>query len=679
MAAKVPPLKLEVDEDEWFCPKHSYPPRMLSGDKQNSAMETVRQMERSGLIRQSQTTAWSQILLVKKPSGAWRFCVDYRGLNECLKPLGWLIPNIRQLFERIGSKRPKYFAVVDLTQGYYQIELEESSRKYAAFMTPTGAIYEPNRVWMGRKTAGSYFQQMIAHRVLSGLVYDCCEVYIDDVIIFGKTEEEFLTNLDKVFARFKEFNIFLNPDKCVLGVNELEYVGHVLNEHGLSMSEEKIRTVLDFPVPTKIKELRSFLGLANYFRDHVNHHSTIVAPLYELLNSIVDNKHFKWTNEATDAFLAIKKEIQNNPTLFFVDETARVTLHTDASDYGLGGYLFQTVEEQERPIMFISKAFSRPQLRWSTFEKEAYAILYCVKKLDYLLRDIEFDLQTDHRNLLFLKDHSDAKVVRWNLLALAEYNYKLSHIKGHNNIVAGAMSRLLPNPTEAIETEIQQTPVNNVQKRANLLALLQAIHIPADQYKIISSFHNSKVGHFGYEHTVRMLRQHNHDWKYLRSHVKKFIRECPICQKMDPRVREISVARFTTASYEPFARISMDTIGHLPASAEGFQFILVIIDCFTRTIELYPCRGTDAKEAALHLIDFISRYGTPEELVSDRGRQFANAVLAAALVILGVDHILSHANSKEETAIVERANKEVLRFLICTIRSSSRNGSICYR
>ncbi len=137
-------------------------------------------------------------------------------------------------------------------------------------------------------------------------------------------------------TRFKEFNVFFNPDKCVLGVNELEYVGHVLNEHGLSMSDEKIRTVLDFPVPTKIKELRSFLGLANYFRDHVCHHSSIVAPLYEFLNSIVDNRYFKWTDEPTDAFLAIKKEIQNNPTLFFVDETAEVTLHTDASDYGLG-------------------------------------------------------------------------------------------------------------------------------------------------------------------------------------------------------------------------------------------------------------------------------------------------------------------------------------------------------
>ncbi len=268
----------------------------------------------------------------------------------------------------------------------------------------------------------------------------------------------------------------------------------------------------------------------------------------------------------------------------------------------------------------------------------------------YLLCDIEFRLQTNHRNLLFLKDHSDAKVVRWNM-ALSEYNYKLSHIKGHNNVVADAMSRLLPNPKEALETELQQTPVSNMQRRANLMALLQAVDIPADQYKIISSFHNSKVGHFGYEHTVRMLRQHGHDWKYLRSHVKKFVRECPICQKMDPRVREISVARFTTASYEPFAQISMDTIGRLPTSAEGFQFILrlVIIDCFTRTIELYPCRGTDAKEAALHLIDFISRYGTPEEFVSDRGTQFANAVLAAALIILGVDHILSHANSKEET------------------------------
>lgn len=152
--------------------------------------------------------------------------------------------------------------------------------------------------------------------------------------------------------------------------------------------------------------------------------------------------------------------------------------------------------------------------------------------------------------------------------------------------------------------------------------------------------------------------------------MKRFLHDCPMCQKMDPVIQEVSAARFTTATYEPFARISMDTIGPLPESEEGYKFILVIIDCFTRIVELYPCESTEGQEAANHLLDFISRYGTPEQVLSDRGSQFVNKVISAALQMIGTEHVLSNANSKQETAIVERANKEVLRFLIPMIYDS---------
>jgi hypothetical protein len=205
--ARIDPMSLDIDKAKWFSGRHARPPRELSGLKQNAVLDTVRKMETNGLVSQSQALAWSQVLLVKKLSGAWRFCVDYRELNNCLSGLGWRIPNIKQLLQRLGTKRAKYFAVVDLTQGYYQIALAKSSRQFASFITP-GGLYEPNRVWMGLKTAGSYFQQQIAHTVLLDCIYKCCEVYIDDVIIFGETEEEFLANLRKVFERFAKYNIF---------------------------------------------------------------------------------------------------------------------------------------------------------------------------------------------------------------------------------------------------------------------------------------------------------------------------------------------------------------------------------------------------------------------------------------------------------------------------------------
>jgi hypothetical protein len=148
---------------------------------------------------------------------------------------------------------------------------------------------------MGLKTAGSYFQQQISHVVLHGLIFRICEVYIDDVIIHGETMEEFLANLAKVFERFAKFRIYLNPDKCVLGVNEIEYVGHVVNQYGITMSREKISKVLNFPIPTKLKELRSFLGLVNYFRDHVPQYATVVGPLYTTLAELTEKRQLVWS------------------------------------------------------------------------------------------------------------------------------------------------------------------------------------------------------------------------------------------------------------------------------------------------------------------------------------------------------------------------------------------------
>jgi transposase InsO family protein len=143
-----------------------------------------------------------------------------------------------------------------------------------------------------------------------------------------------------------------------------------------------------------------------------------------------------------------------------------------------------------------------------------------------------------------------------------------------------------------------------------------------------------------------------------------------MCQKMNPIVYAVSAARFTTAAYEPFSRISLDSIGPLPESKEGYKFILVVIDCFTRIIELYPCKSTEAEEAAHHLVDYISRYGIPDQILSDRGSQFINSIYATLIERMGTEHIQSLANSKQETAIVERANKEVLRFLIPMVYNS---------
>jgi hypothetical protein len=286
-------------------------------------MRQVNKMLANNVIAKSQATEYSQVLLTPKPNDKWRFCIDFQELNLYTKSMGWPIPNIKLLLKNIGDQRPKFFGVMDCTSGYHQAPLSKASQFLAAFITFMG-IYEWLRVPMGLKGAPSYFQQMMATVVLIALIHIICEVYLDDVIVYAKSETEFVDRLSQVFDRFRKHKITLNPEKCRFGLTQIEYVGHVIDEHGLSFSQKKKDHVFAFPKPDFQKELKSFVGLANYFRDHIENHSKIMRPLHQLLLNYTKNKKLVWTKEAEDAFEEVKYKIANCPKLFFIDENAPV-------------------------------------------------------------------------------------------------------------------------------------------------------------------------------------------------------------------------------------------------------------------------------------------------------------------------------------------------------------------
>jgi RNase H-like domain found in reverse transcriptase/Reverse transcriptase (RNA-dependent DNA polymerase) len=288
---------------------------------------------------------------------------------------------------------------------------------------------------MGPKRSPSYFQHQMAFTVLAGLMYVICELYIDDLLIPGRTESEFLTNVRTVFERLRKHKITVKPSKCLFGVSSLEYVGHVIDSEGMTFHENKIRKVLKFDQPKYGKQLKSFLGLVNVFRDHIRQHSVIVRPLHKLLTNYDRTRRLVWTPEAEIAFNVIQQQISDVQKLFFLNDTDPVFLQTDASDYGIGAYLFQRVNGIDIPIVFFSQALTEDQCRWSTLEKEAYAIIRAFEEFDYLIRDRFFTLQTDHKNLIFINSSGSAKVLRWKL-SIQEYDFDIEHIEGKKNIVA---------------------------------------------------------------------------------------------------------------------------------------------------------------------------------------------------------------------------------------------------
>ena len=728
--ALLEPMTLNVDHSKWHSNANKGPPRQQTAAKQEEIRKQIGKMLPNEVVSVSQAEYYSQVHLTPKPvhslevplpldgsttdttdatiplavqiAVGWRFCVDFRNLNLASTGLGWPIPNVPQMLRRLGDHKPKIFGKLDLTSGYHQAPLSLSSRAYTAFMTFMG-VYEWCRVPMGLKGAGSYFQGVLASQVLSGLIYITCELYIDDLIVHAQDHKQFITNLDQLLAKLAAHKIRVNPDKCSFGMSEVEYVGHTINEHGLTFSRDKIDKVLQIDTPFLGKDLKSFLGVAVYFIDHIQNYASIVAPLHAMLHDYDRNRRLVWSEEGRVAFHRIKESINNCTTLFFIDEHSPITLTTDASDFGIGGYLSQVVDGVERPIAFVSHGLSGQEIRWSTIEKECYAIVYTLKKLNYLLGDRQFTLKTDHKNLTYLDADANEKVKRWKI-AIQSYDMILEYIKGPLNTVADGMSRLVNSnkpikcpvshglcvlreiPLVTFATLIEEinlafaedsrTATVATAEEESLNAILREFQVPHKEREIIAKVHNALAGHSGVERTFDRLVQQGHHWPFMREHVKYYIKNCAFCQKMSYLKTPIHTTPFTTAAYAPMQRQNWDSIGPLTLTTGETSYILVAIDCHSRWVELWLIPDVEMATVRLPMLQHFGRYGNPAQILTDNGTQFINGTVKELLQMINLQHITVLAYSKEENSIVERMNKEVMRHLRALVYEHSENENI---
>ena len=372
----------------------------------------------------------------------------------------------------------------------------------------------------------------------------------------------------------------------------------------------------------------------------------MVAPLQKYLHNYTKHlaRHpIQIDEEGQHAFATIKSLIECCPKLFFLDDNSPIYLNTDASSYGVGGNIYQLTNDHEVPIAFMSSSLTGSQLNWENPQKEAYAIYAAIYKFEYLLRDKRFTIRTDHRNITFMNNSDLSSIRKWKIF-ISEFDYQLEYIDGETNIVADALSRLTGNFTS---TNNNDTPVM-------LAAFPERIHIPSETHRLIARVHNTSAGHHGVDRTIHKLLQlllliHKEPWPLLRSHVKQFISLCPCCQKMSVLKTPIIAHPFTVSAYEPMQRLNIDFIGPFP---DG-QYILNIIDCFSRWIELYLYEQANATMTARKLLEHIGCFGAPTQIISDRGSHFVNDVINELLALIGTEHCLNIAYSKEESALVE--------------------------
>jgi transposase InsO family protein len=648
--AKLPPFNFTVDQGQWESYRNKTHPRRYDGTKSAALQKIVEQLLELGVIEPSDAAFYSHGFPVPKSTpGTWRLVVDLKNLNKISSTESWPIPNIKQLLQRLGTHQASFFAVMDLTMGYHQAPLDPSCQKFTAFRTDTG-LYQWTRLAMGLQGAGSYFQRVMSTVVLPRLIHQICELYLDDCIVPGQDEDSFVTRLEQVFARFREFGITLHPDKCRFGLSEVEYVGVTVNREGTHFTRSKLDSILDFKEPTTQMELKSFLGFANWFRDHVNNYHEMSGPLHAMLTKYNRRARLKWTDSSRASYEQLKLAVHECPRLYFMDETSPIFLHTDASNYGVGAYLFQVVDGQHRPIAFLSKSLDDRMRRWDTPQKEGYAIFYALDKFDYLLRDRKFTVRTDHVNLTRLREDysTNKKVQRW-LTCFQHYDIDFDYIKGSDNVVADILSRHCLN----------HFSVQGVQAHLNT----QFLTIPTKYVTWITEAHNSSAGHHGVDNTIEKLNATRPNWSDRTKHVRSFIAHCPCCQKMNQRHSVIHAQPTTASSYRPNQRIAVDYIERLIPDQAGNTAIFVAIDCFTRYIELYPVKEINAITSATCLLDWFTRYGATSEITHDNGTSFINETVRELIKLAGSQSKISTAYSKEENPIVERANKEVMRHL----------------
>ncbi|KAL4103252.1 hypothetical protein QTP88_018629 [Uroleucon formosanum] len=401
----------------------------------------IKQMKSDGIIEPSNSPWNSPILLVPKKmdvSGKpkFRLVVDFRKLNNITVGDKMPLPQIQDVLDRLG--RSKYFSVLDLAQGFHQISLDKESRVKTAFSSDIGH-WQYTKLPMGLKNSPPTFQRLM-NNVLCNLIGLKCLVYLDDIIVFSTDLSEHDKRIREVFSRLRTHNLKLQPIKCEFLRKEVIYLGHKLTEKGVQPDERKIKSVKTFPIPTTVKEIKSFLGLTGYYRNFVPDYGKIAKPITNLLRKGIE---FIWTSECQEAFEKLKIILCNEPLLQYPDFEKPFIITCDASNYAVGCVLSQGVIPADLPIAYASRTLNKAEINYSTTEKELVAIMFGVKQFRPYVYGQKFTIITDHKPLTWLFSVKDpgSRLLRWRI-KLDEFDYEIQYKSGKTNLNADALSRI---------------------------------------------------------------------------------------------------------------------------------------------------------------------------------------------------------------------------------------------
>ena len=714
----LPPLRADVAEAAPLQPgakpvsrpMFRYSPREVAEIKAQ-----VTALLAHGLIQPSSSPFGAPVIFVQKKDGSLRMVIDYRAINKLTVRNQYPLPRIDQLLDSLSGA--KVFSSLDLMSAYHQIRLQESDVPKTAFKTPLG-LFEFKVLPFGLANSPAVFAAKMAS-VFKNEIGKFCLVYLDDLLVFSRTPEEHMTHLRAVLDRLRSERFYAKLSKCQFGAGSVDYLGYVVSAEGIHVNPRKTQVVQDWPTPRNPKEIRSFLGLSNYFRRFIQGYSKLVRPMNDLL---LKDARWEWTPACQAAFDGVKHALTNAPVLCIPDFSKPFELITDASGDQHRGALGAVLLQEGRVVAYESRTLSSAELNYTTTEQECLAVVHALKVWRCYLEGVKFIVVTDHNPNTFMSTQPllNRRQARWSEL-MQQYDFEWVYRPGRVN-VADPLSRIpapstlcciaasvgwarrfipgasltsdrlaavaAPAPLQSLTAFVSQLLVayaadpwfaeqaNTAQLRCEQGVWYTEegqIVVPASdalRETVLTQMHSAPyAGHIGVNKTVAAVSR-LFWWPRLRDTVVAWVKRCEECQRnKSSNTKPAGPLRPLPIPDAKWASVSMDFVVQLPTTTSGYDAILVFVDRLTKMVHLAPTHSTcDAVETATLFTHHVVRlHGWPREVITDRGSVFTGKFFQCLAQHWQMKTLMSssfHPQTDGQTERVNRVMEDMLRHFV---------------
>lgn len=683
-------MKIVLEKEE---PVYSSPSR-LPPPHQDIVREQVLDWMKCGIIRPSSSQYCSRVVLADKKDKSKRVCIDYRRINKLVFKDRYPVPNMEDVVDKLSGC--SIYSVLDIKNAFLHVPIEESSRKYTAFVTKEG-MFEFNFAPFGFCNSPAVFIRFINYIFRDLINESIMEIYMDDIVIFSKDEVDGMRSIVRVIKVASENGLQINWSKCKFLQTKVEFLGLIIQGESVSPSNEKIKAVKNFAEPKNIKDLQSFLGLTGFFRKFVERYALISKPLTDLLKKDVV---FKIKEEHRHAIDQLKTKLTSEPTLRIYSRNAKTELHTDASKDGFGAILMQEFEDVWYPVYFWSKKTTEAESKLHSFHLEIKAAFLAMKKMRHYLMGLVFGLFTDCAAFQYTstKEELPTSVSRY-VMYMQDFNFSVIHRKGTQMRHVDALSRYAV-MIASVEDDLSSRLKRAQRSDDHILAILEILKShPYENFKLINNvlFKEEKgldllvvpklmekeiitklheKGHFSTTKTMHRIQQ-TYFIAHLEHKVDTIIKNCIECILYNKKLgRQEGFLHCIDKGNLPLMKLHIDHLGPMDITCKMYKHLFAFVDGFSKFVWLYPTKSTGAEEVLAKLNNWKKIFGNPETIVSDKGAAFTSNSFKEYCREGGIEHVENTTGVPRGNGQIERVNRTIIPILS---KLSSDNPSKWYK